>query len=779
MTSIPVSPPPPLSSPISKTSTFLSLNPTTSLPSFSFSSSSGAAAVHARALRLNLLPSSPSLSFHLLRHYATTGDPFSATALLPFLPAGHHLTVVAFNLLIRAFSSSLPYHALDLFLEMAQLGLTPNEFTFPFVLKSCAALSLLHLGLQIHAHLAKSGLFRSNVFCGSALLDFYVKVGSLGDALLLFDRIPERNVVTWNSMISAYIQDGFLEEALRLMGSMADAGLEVGVTSWNSVIAGCVRLGDVDLALKMLGEMVSDGRVGPNAATFNTLLSVIPMIQYLERLKQLHGFALRNAGAVDFDPIDFDRLCSAVASGYAFHGYMEYAFGLFRDVKLKICQLSNSMISGYLDSGQTRKAFDVFRDMAFQCCQDGQILSRISLTLVLPECGRVSKSGLEIHAYAYRNGMESGTSVSNALMAMYAKRGDRESAEKVFQGAPEKDTISWNTMISSYAVIHDFDRAFELFQEMIANGIRPDEYSFSSVLSGCGFSSYLRQGIALHGQIIKAGFCQPVVQNALMDAYGKCGCIEDAQKAFDEVVSKDIISWNTIISCYGFSDSPHEAISLFHKMQEQGYKPNRVTFIALLSACSHAGLLDEGFHYFETMSSQHGVVPDLDHYSCIVDGLGRAGQLDRAYQFIKDMPVQPDDCIWGALLSSCRLHGHVELAEIAAKNLIELDPQHSGYWVLLSNTYADASRWRDVAHVRAAMKDAGVKKCPGFSWIEIGGSEIHRFLTGDKLHKHCDDIYIVLDGLTEQLKDEGYIPHIDHKFILIDQEIEDQDMIVG
>nr|CAD1831849.1 unnamed protein product [Ananas comosus var. bracteatus] len=439
------------------------------------------------------------------------------------------------------------------------------------------------------------------------------------------------------------------------------------------------------------------------------------------------------------------------------------------------------MISGFLDSGQTHEAFDVFREMAFQCCREAQSLSPVSLTMILPACDSLSKSGLEIHAYAYRRGMQSHTSVSNALMAMYAKRGDRERADKVFQESPEKDVVSWNTMISSCAMTNDFDSAFNLFQELLADGIRPDEYSYSSVLNGCGISAHLRQGMALHGQIVKSGLYHsyPVVQNALMDAYGKCGCTEYAQKVFDEVDAKDTISWNTIISSYGFNTRPHEAISLFHEMQELGFKPNRVTFIALLSACSHAGLIDKGLHYFNTMRSHHGVVPDVDHYACIVDSLGRAGQLDRAHQFIKDMPIEPDDCVWGAFLSSCRIHGNIELAEIAAKKLIELDPQHSGYWVLLSNVYADASRWSDVAHVRAAMKDTGVIKCPGFSWIEIGGSEVHRFLTADKFHARCDDIYLALDGLTEQLIDEGYVPLLKPRFVVFDQETEKEDVIVG
>ncbi|KAG0495547.1 hypothetical protein HPP92_000238 [Vanilla planifolia] len=183
-----------------------------------------------------------------------------------------------------------------------------------------------------------------------------------------------------------------------------------------------------------------------------------------------------------------------------------------------------------------------------------------------------------------------------------------------------------------------------------------------------------------------------VVQNALVDVYGKSGSIQDARKVFDKMVSCDIISWNTNISCYGFSGCPQEAILLFEEMKLEGLKPDRVTFIALLSACSHAGMVDQGLDYFKSMSTQYGIIPDVVHYACIVDNVGRLGELDRAYQFIKDMPMEPDDCIWSALLSSCRIHGNLKLAEAAAKNLVKLKPQHSGYWVLLSNIYSAASR---------------------------------------------------------------------------------------
>ncbi|KAJ0984342.1 hypothetical protein J5N97_002698 [Dioscorea zingiberensis] len=678
-------------------------------------------------------------------------------------------TVRHYNNLIRQHTTSGNHStSLDLFLQMLPLGLHPNEFTFPFVLKSTSSLSLLPLGLQLHSLLLKSGLLLSNPFCACALLDLYSKLAPLPHTLNLFDRIPQPNLPACNSILSALSRHGLLQESLQLLTLMETWGLDhLGSSSWNSIIAGCVQAGDVELALEVLRLMVAAHSVRLNPATFNTLLPVIPDIRRLESLKELHGFALRALEFVDFDPIDEDRLWSAIATGYALIGSLRDASQLFARVRLKTTRLCMSMISGFLDCGAVEEAFEVFREMALEFGWEGRPLSRFSLTLLLPHCrGLRWRNGLEIHGYAFKVGLALNTSVSNALMAMYAKEGDRESADKVFDKMPEKDTISWNTMLSIHALADDSEHIFWLFRRMLVDDVWPDEYSFSSVLNGCGHSSNLWQGMALHGRMVKCGFSQSylVVENALMDAYGKCGCVEDARKVFDEMESRDTVSWNTIISCCGFGAAPQEAFSLFERMLRQGFKPNRVTFIALLSACSHAGLLEEGLFFFESMARDHGVVPDLDHYACIIDNLGRAGQLDRAYQFIKDMPMEPDDCIWSALLNACRIHGNVELAEVAAKKLIELEPQHSGYWVLLSNIYADASRWNDVRDVRAAMKYGGVTKCPGFSCIEIVGSETHKFLTGDMSHQQSADIYFALDGLTENLKDEGYIPLLDCRF---------------
>uniref|UniRef100_A0A0D9X6J9 Pentatricopeptide repeat-containing protein n=1 Tax=Leersia perrieri TaxID=77586 RepID=A0A0D9X6J9_9ORYZ len=641
---------------------------------------------------------------------------------------------------------------------------TTSPSIFPRALRAAADLRLPGLGLQLHALLAKTGLLLYHPFSASALLHLYATLAPLPRARQLFDRIPKSaSPVPWNSMILRYTQDGFLDEAFELMATMAECGVPVGASTWNAVIAGCVRAEEGALAIGLLGEMVSAGGVMPNVATFNTLLHVIAALQGANVLRELHGFVLRNTEIVGFGPVDMDRLHESLAAGYMRSYCVEYADRVFQTVRVSTCHLAILMISGFLNSGQRKEAFDVFREMAFGCGHESQHLPSVSLTMVLPEVDLATKRGLEIQAYAYRHGLECDTSVCNALMAMYAKGGNIYLADTIFQGLDDKDTVSWNTMISSYAAINDYDLSFNLFREMQLNDVRPDEYTFTMVLNACSFACYLKQTMALHGQMIKMGLCDSYIDdmNSLMDTYGKCGSIGDAQKVFDETDRKDVISWNVIISCYCYSASPQQAILLFHQMQDQGCKPTRVTFIAVLAACSHAGLLDEALYYFEEMDRTYNITPDETHYACIVDCLGRAGQLEKAYYLINRMQVVPTACVWGSLLSNCRIHGNIALAEICAKNLIELDPQHSGYWILLKNIYSKATRWNDAAKLQATMKDKGIKKCPGYSWIEVGDSELHSFLTGDQLHKQCDHIYELLGGLTEQMMDEGYEPRLD------------------
>ncbi|KAK9094754.1 hypothetical protein Scep_026223 [Stephania cephalantha] len=722
---------------------------------------------HALLIRLGF-SNDVYLSSKLLDFYCRIGDVAAAQKIFDSVPKAL-LNQFFWNTMIRACVDCSMYgDAIDFFSKMVVLGFKPNEFTYPFVLKACSVNGVVGFGREVHGLMVVSGYDR-DVFAASALLDLYVKCGCFWDASKMFDKMPERNEITWNAMVYGLARSGYWREALEGLDVMGESGIEVKATSWNSIMAGCVSCGEGVLAFETLRRMlVSGSRLKPNNATFNTLLDVIPTDVSLIQLKELHGFVLKHLGIIGINYVDYDRLCSSIVAGYAFHGSMVSASRLFHGINLKTSRLWISMISGFIECDQSQEAFWVFRNMIVQYDGEFNALSKVPLTLLLPECSPTSLTGLEIHGHAYRAGFEANTSVCNALMAMYSRRGNIELAERVFRMNPDKDTVSWNTLISSHANKGEFDKAFNLFHQMYSNHLLPDEFTLSSIISGCGTLGAHRQGVGIHGYAIKSGFSDGclVIQNSVLDMYGKCGCTEEARNLFDEMTYKDDVSWNTMISCYGINALPHEAISLFHEMQVQGWKPNCVTFITLLSACSHAGLVGEALHFLESMTTNYGIIPDVDHYACVVDTLGRAGKLNEAYNLINSMPVKPDDCVWGALLSACRIQGNVPLAEVAASRLIELKPKHPGYHVLLSNIYKDASQWNEAMQVRAAMKEKGVKKFPGCSWTEIRG-EIHNFLTADKTHAKTPAIYSTLDSLTSQLMSEGYVPSVGAKILLI------------
>ncbi|KAF9614212.1 hypothetical protein IFM89_016005 [Coptis chinensis] len=499
--------------------------------------------IHARLIQLGMY-TDVYLSSKLLYFYCCNGYVDSARLIFNSTPISC-LNQFFWNTMIRAYVDNSRFgDGVELFLEMWGLGFLPNEFTYPFVLKCCSVLGLAELGRMIHGVMIVNG-YCEDVFAGSALLDVYVKCGCFGDSVKLFERIPQRNEVTWNSMVSGYAQNGYWMKALEALEIMGKSGIEVK----------------------------------PDSATFNTLLSVIPTDSTLIWLKEIHGFAIKQKGIIVVDSIDDDRLRASIVAGYAFHRCMSYACRLFEGISLKTSQLWISMISGFIECKQTNEAFRVFRDMVMQSGGEFKAVSKVPLTLLLPECSASSLTGLEIHGHAYRVGFESATSVNNALIAMYARKNKIELSEQVFKRTTEKDVVSWNTMISSYVNNDDFVKAFDFFHKMHSEGMQPDEFTFSSILSPCGELGAHRQALGMHGYIIRSGFCEGylVVQNALVDMYGKCGCVDEARKLFDEMTWRDTISWNTMISCYGINALPHKAFALFDEMQGKGWNPNRVT----------------------------------------------------------------------------------------------------------------------------------------------------------------------------------------------------------
>ncbi|CAN0919988.1 Putative pentatricopeptide repeat-containing protein At3g15930 [Linum grandiflorum] len=324
----------------------------------------------------------------------------------------------------------------------------------------------------------------------------------------------------------------------------------------------------------------------------------------------------------------------------------------------------------------------------------------------------------------------------------YAKRGELESARLLFDEMPKRNVVSWNTMISGYSQSNNPKEALELFHAMIKSGLVPTEDTLVCVLSACGQLGcvYLGQWIHLHyidKKLIKSSV---IIANAFIHMYGKCGWIDAAASIFHSMPERDLASWNSIIAAHSVHGDPKQALSLFYQMQLSKLKPDCITFVGVLAACSHGGLVEEGREYFKMMEKQYGIEPKREHYACMIDMLGRAGILEDAYKLIRWMPMAPREAAWGALLNACRMHGgNIELAKLAAHKLVELDPEDSGIYVLLATVCARDKRWGDVSMVRNIMKEKRVKKNPGRSLIEIEG-DLHEFLAGDTSHPQSDAI---------------------------------------
>jgi pentatricopeptide repeat protein len=434
----------------------------------------------------------------------------------------------------------------------------------------------------------------------------------------------------------------------------------------------------------------------------------------------------------------------SVISMYARCGLPDDACRVFEEMRHRDVVSWNAMIAGYARAGLYGRAIGLFREfVAVRCSSpDGGTVAGV---LPAMQC----------------SGPDGGT-MAGILPAMgNAKPEDIACVRGVFDSMQCKELISWNAMLAIYANNACHVEAVELFMEMEKDGVEPDSVTLATVLPPCGELSAFSLGKRIHG-VIKRKKMRPnlLLENALMDMYSGCGCLKDARDIFDSMSTRNVISWTCMISAYGKRGHGREAVDLFEKMRGQGLEPDYIAFIAILSACSHAGLLDVGKRYFDCMTSRYHITPKAQHYTCMVDLLGHAGCINEAYDFIMKMHIKPNERVWASLLGACRVHSNMDIGLIAADNLFRLVPEQAGYYVLLSNIYARAGRWEDVASVRSLMASKGIKKLPGASNVELG-DRVHTFLIGDKSHPQSEMIYQKLDELLGRIRGMGYNPEVE------------------
>ncbi|KAH6802978.1 Pentatricopeptide repeat superfamily protein [Perilla frutescens var. frutescens] len=445
---------------------------------------------------------------------------------------------------------------------------------------------------------------------------------------------------------------------------------------------------------------------------------------------------------------------------YSKCGVVDYARKVFDEMRVRSVVSWNTMIGAFTQNGNGVAALKLFIRML----REGSEFSEFALSSVLCACASnvLASESKQLHAFVVKSSMESNAFVATALLDVYAKCRSVEDALRVFEAMPEKSDVSWSSMMAGFVQNDLYEEALSLFLTAQRNDVEMNVYTISSVLSACAALAALIEGKQVHTVVYKTGFgANEYIASSLVDVYAKCGSIAQSYAVFSEAEKTNVILWNTMISGFARHARPLEAMMLFEKMQQAFLWPNEVTYVSILSACAHVGLAEKGRKYFDMMKKEHNLSPNVVHYSCMVDILGKTGQINEAKELIEKMPFEGTASIWGSLLASCRVYRNVELAEVAARKLFEIEPNNAGNHVLLSNIYAANGRWADVASARKLLKSSEAKKERGKSWIEIKDS-VHSFMVGERNHPRIAEIYSRLDKLLEEMEKLGFKGHIEH-----------------
>ncbi|KAM2625749.1 hypothetical protein TB1_032570 [Malus domestica] len=679
----------------------------------------------------NLKQFNPILSQMILTGFIN--DTYAASRILKFCTDSHFVHVdfslkifdriddangFIWNTMMRAYvQRNRPQKALKLYKLMLEKNAGPDHYTYPLLVQACAIRVSGFEGKQIHGHVFKTG-FDSDVYVQNTLINMYAVCENMGDARKLFDEIPVLNSVAWNSILAGYVRVGDVEKAKFVYDQMP----ERNTIASNSMIVLFGRTGCVNEACRLFEEMPEKDMV-----SWSALISCHEQNEMYE--EALAKFLEMVANGVMVDEVVLVTVLSACANllavqtGKLIHGLV---------VKIgteSYVNLQNAFIHMYSNCGEIMAAQKLF-NAAYN-------LDQISW---------------------------------NSMISGYLKCGLVENARTLFDSMPKKDIVSWSAMISGYAQQDRFSETLALFQEMQLLGIRPDETTLVSVVSACTQLAALDLGQWIHAYIRKNGLKINVfLGTTLINMYMKCGCVENALEVFEGTSEKGVSSWNALILGLAMNGLVEKSLETFSEMKKCGVAPNEITFIGVLGACRHMGLVNEGRRHFDSMVQEHKIERNVKHYGCMVDLLGRAGMLKEAEELIESMPMMPDVATWGALLGACKKHGDHDRGERIGRKLIELEPDHDGFHVLLSNICASKGNWDDVHEIRGTMMQHGVVKTPGCSMIEADGV-VHEFLAGDKKHPRIKEIDSMLDEIAKRLKKEGYAPDTNEVSFDIDEE---------
>ncbi|RID71349.1 hypothetical protein BRARA_C03290 [Brassica rapa] len=624
---------------------------------------------------------------------------------------------VLWNAMIRGYAHNGEAHkVMELFMDMRGSGHNVDDFTFTSLLSTCAASHDLDMGSQFHSVIIKKKL-ADNLFVGNALVDMYAKCGGVEDARKVFERMWERDNVSWNTMIGGYVQDENESEAFNLFKRMNSCG------------------------------MVSDG------SCLASTLKACANVRGLYLGKQAHCLSVKFGLETDL------HAGSSLIDMYAKCGVIEDSRKVFSSMPEWSVVSMNALIAGYAQNN-LEEAVVLFREMVTR----GVNPSEITFATIVEACDKPETLtlGTQFHGQIIKRGVSyEGEYLGISLLGLYMNSCRIVEACVLFsEFQTPKSIVLWTGMMSGHSQNGFYEEALKFYKEMRRDGALPDQATFVTVLRVCSVLSSLREGRAIHSLTFHlAHDLDELTSNTLIDMYAKCGDMKSSSQVFDEMKRRsNVVSWNSIINGYAKNGYAEDALRMFDSMRQSRITPDEITFLGVLTACSHAGKVSEGRKIFEMMISQYGVEARVDHVACMVDLLGRWGYLEEADNFIKAQNLKPDARLWSSLLGACSIHGDDIRGEMAAEKLIELEPQNSSAYVLLSNIYASQGRWEKVNALRKDMKDRGVSKVPGCSWIDVGERK-HVFGAGDKSHSDICKIETFLEDIYDLVKDDAIVNH--------------------
>ncbi|CAN6469261.1 unnamed protein product [Victoria cruziana] len=649
-----------------------------------------------------------------------------------------------------------------------------DERHLPYLLRKPLGLRQLK---QIHAKLLRRGLHQ-DVILVTKMVGACAVSGSMEYAYHLFRGTQHPDLVLCNTMLKGYTQNDLMKEALDFFAHVLEGGFFFpDQYSLPCVFKACAAIladtvGRAVHAMAAKSGLASDAYVGNSLVDFygkcgdmDSALFAFCRIEELNSISWniLIGSFVSRGNMVRarklFDEMPGRDIASwnTMLSGYAKAGDLVEARRLFEEMPEKNLVSWNAMIAAYAQNGKGEDALTVFSKMRESSVRPG-LATMLTVMSIVSNMSNADNVNWVVDLAASSEFANS-VSILTATVNLYSKFGRIDDACRVFSGIHVKDTVCYNAMIGGFTQNQEPSKALELFRQMQAEVVEPDAMTMVSVLSACAQLGALGLGEWVHDYVERNGiFMDVYLGTALVDMYARCGDIDRSRRVFNKIPQRDVASWNAMIRGLAMHGHGSGALELFLQMEMEGYSPNYITFVALLSACSHEGLVSHGFSIFNSMKARYGITPGIEHYGCMVDLLGRGGRLAEAREFIENMPIEPDSAIWAALLSACRFHDNLDLAKEATEKLIALNPNHDGNYVLLSNIYAKAGKWEDVARVRESMRSQGVRKTPGCSAVEIGNS-VYEFTAGDRSHPQWAEIYAKWNELAKQLKPMGYSPH--------------------